>query len=427
MTLAMGMVLALNLLVENREARAALEDYRRDQGRLAQAAASVVQARLGVSPSASVTLVLNDLKAMEHQGLSRVFVQAPGQAWMGTSGQPWPDSPLAWGAVASDGAFMVPRDRAAALGLPGRMAALGFASVPPHAGAPWKVAVAATVYRERDRDRHARWRLVASFTSTACFLFLLIRYILRLQKKELELAREIELRALTARKDQELNQANRAATVLTLASGVAHEIATPLGVISGRAGQLNGRLGEDERGQRLVQTILEEVDHINQTVRRFLDLARGGTAANEDVDPVALMKAAAAKVEHRFAKAGVELGMDWEPDLAHLRGDARLLEHLLVNLLLNACDACPPGTRVDLTARFEQGGLSLEVLDQGKGIPEDLAERVMEPFFTTKPRGLGSGLGLPIAKEIVRMHMGRLTFARVQPVGTRVRVWLPLA
>ena len=425
MAVALGLVLTLNLVMEGREARAALDDLRRDQIWLAQAAASVAQSRLDASPGAREALVLKDLRSMEHPGQSRVFVQAPGQGWTGTLGPVQPGSPLDWAGPAREAAFMVNRDHAGALGLPVRMAALGLAEAVGADGAPWRVAVAETVYRQRDRARQARWRLVVSFVSSAGFLFLLVRYILRLQKKDLELGREIELRALTERKDQELNQANRAATVLTLASGVAHEISTPLGVIAGRAGQLQTRLGEDERNQRLVQAIQEEVDHINQTVRRFLDLARGGTAANEEVDPGELMAAAAAKVSHRFEKAGVLLVVEPGPERARLRGDFRLLEHLLVNLLLNACDACPAGARVFLGARPDPSGLCLEVLDQGKGIPEDLAGRVMEPFFTTKSRGLGTGLGLPIAKEIARMHMGRITFERSTPTGTRVRVCLP--
>ena len=431
MALALGSVLVLNLFVESREARAALEDFRWDQIRLARASASVVQSRLDAAPSAPASLVLKDLTAMEQSGQSRVYVKAPGQPWVGTGGPLQPGAleggtPLDWGRSAEEGAFMVPRDHASKLRLPGRMAALGFAVARSSTGGVWRVAVAETLYRERNRARQARWRLVISFTSTAGFLFLLIRYILRLQKKELELARAIELRALIERKDLELSQANRSATVLTLASGVAHEIATPLGVISGRAGQLNARLGEDERNQRLVQAILEEVEHINQTVRRFLDLARGGTAANEEVDPLSLMGAAAAKVAHRFEKAGVLLTLEGAPERTGLRGDTRLLEHLLVNLLLNACDACVPGAGVVLRGSTAEDGLWLEVADQGKGIPEDLAERVMEPFFTTKSSGLGTGLGLPIAKEIVRMHMGRLAFEKGMPSGTRVRVWLPL-
>ena len=424
MALGLTRVLGVNLAMEKREAQAALEDFRQDQLKLAEAAASIVQSRLDSAPEVPLGQALRGLRALEHLGLSRVFVQAPGQPWLGLSGLVPANSPLA-GIPGNSGAFLVPRDQAPALGLPPRMAALGHAGALTASGACWKVAVAGTVYRERDRAQQARWRLVLSFASTAAFLFMLIRWALRLQKKELELAAAIELREWTERKDRELSQANRAATVLTLASGVAHEIGTPLGVISGRAGQLQARLGPDQPNQRLIQTILDQVEHINQTVRRFLDLARGGATANQAVDPLQLMESAIAKVEHRFEKAAVGLALEAPAGAASLRGDFRLLEHLLVNLLLNACDASQPGDRVILRAQGEPEGLALEVLDQGKGIPADLAERVLEPFFTTKPSGLGSGLGLPIAKEIVRMHMGRLEFESLQPRGTRVRVSFP--
>ena len=109
-----------------------------------------------------------------------------------------------------------------------------------------------------------------------------------------------------------------------------------------------------------------------------------------------------------------------------MRGDFQLLQHLLVNLLLNACDASQRGDRVEVTGPPRaEGRMVLEVADQGKGIPEALAERVMEPFFTTKPQGQGSGLGLAIAREIVRMHRGDIRIERIQPRGTRIRIELP--
>jgi len=241
----------------------------------------------------------------------------------------------------------------------------------------------------------------------------------------MELAREIDLRELGRHKDQQLSQAGRAATMLTLASGVAHEIGTPLGVISGRAAQLAARVKEDERNLRLAQTIQDEVEHINQTIRRFLELARGGTPRAEEFSTADLVRSAATMVEHRFQKAGVELVLDAAPELPGLRGDFQLLVHVLVNLMLNACDASAQGDRVVVSARAMEGRMLLEVADQGKGIPDDLAEQVMEPFFTTKPQGQGSGLGLALAREIVHMHRGEISIERALPRGTRIRVALP--
>jgi signal transduction histidine kinase len=121
----------------------------------------------------------------------------------------------------------------------------------------------------------------------------------------------------------------------------------------------------------------------------------------------------------------VQLTLDAPADLPGMRGDFQLLQHLLVNLLLNACDASQRGDRVEVKAHAAEGRMLLEVADQGKGIPEALAERVLEPFFTTKPQGQGSGLGLAIAREIVRMHRGDIQIERLQPRGTRIRIALP--
>ena len=420
MALALGTVLGINLAMESREAAVALEDLQQEEALLANAAASMIQSRLDAQGDAPVHQLLRELRGMERPGITQAFLKPPGGDWVDAqgakatlNGQP-------------GGTRLISRTEAQSLGLPTRMAALGMTTLLDLKGRPWCVAVAGTAFRERDRAQHARWRLSLSFLLMGGFLLLLVRWALALQKKELEQDQATRIRDLGRQKDQVLAQAGRAATMLTLASGVAHEISTPLGVISGRALQLGTRFKDDERTQHGIRAIQEEVDRITHTVRHFLDLARGGGLASEDLAPSAFLTSAAAMVAHRFREAGVDLFVDAPRDLPRLRGDARLLEHLLVNLLLNACDASTPGKWVNLTASSQAGGLRLEVADQGKGIPDLLVERVLEPFFTTKPQGKGTGLGLAIAQEIVRMHKGTLTFEKAQPQGTRVQVWLPI-
>lgn len=420
MAVALGSVLGINLYMENREAGVALEDLLQEQTMLSSAAASLVQSRLDVQPDTPVHELLRDLRAMERPGIIRVFLKAPGEGWVGSQGTKVAVP------IEADGSRLISRPEANALSLPTRMAALGQASLLDLRGRTWCVAVAETAFRERDRAQHARWRLTLSFLLMGGFLLLLLRWALVLQRKELEYAQEMRIKELARQKDQVLAQASRAATMLTLAAGVAHEISTPLGVISGRAVQLHSRLKGDENGAHGVQAIQEEVERINLTVRRFLDLARGGGLASEDLDPASFLSSATSMVAHRFREAGVDLLVDVPRDLPRLRGDARLLEHLMVNLLLNACDASPAGKWVNLMAKAEGGGLLVEVADLGKGIPEVLVERIFEPFFTTKPKGKGTGLGLAIAREIVRMHKGDLKFEKAQPQGTRVLVRLPV-
>ncbi len=425
MILALAGVLGVNLYLETREARVAFEDFKEAQVKVAEAAACVLLSNLEASPATPLPWILRDLRPLEQPGITRIYIHPPAQAWVSLQGRETLAPPLLRALAAQERWAPVNPAEAAFLGLPDRAAAMALSGAMDRGGRTWVVAVAGTSFREPDRAHHARWRMLASFVSMGLFLSILARWALRFQQQELELAREIELRELGRQRDQELSQAARAATMLTLASGVAHEIGTPLGVISGRAAQLVARMPDDERNRRLAVTIQEEVEQINRTIRRFLDLARGGTPRAEEFGPADLVRAAATMVEHRFQKAGVVLALDLPPGIPGMRGDFQLLEHLLVNLLLNACDACAPGDRVEIRARHEGGRLALEVADQGKGIPAELAGQVLEPFFTTKPQGQGSGLGLAIAREIARMHRGELTIERIQPRGTRIRIDLP--
>jgi signal transduction histidine kinase len=117
------------------------------------------------------------------------------------------------------------------------------------------------------------------------------------------------------------------------------------------------------------------------------------------------------------------------PDLPKVACDARLFEQVLVNLLLNACDACSEGgTTVTLSIHGDRERVAFVVIDDGVGISPSLAKRASEPFFTTKPAGKGTGLGLAIANEIVKHHCGTLTLSpRLDGRGTRVCVELPVA
>jgi two-component system, NtrC family, sensor kinase len=107
--------------------------------------------------------------------------------------------------------------------------------------------------------------------------------------------------------------------------------------------------------------------------------------------------------------------------------DRDLLEHAIVNLLLNACEACGEGGRVDLAARSDAERVAFVVTDDGAGISLENAKRATEPFFTTKAKGTGAGLGLAIATEIVKSHRGQLTIGPNAGRGTRALIEIPIA
>ncbi len=279
--------------------------------------------------------------------------------------------------------------------------------------------------RERDRQKRAESRADPRRAAASGLVLAFGGAALRKQRKEPDLERELKVAEAQRQRDAELLRAERVATMGTFAMGIAHEVSTPLGIIVGRAEQLLSRVRDDERAERSAQGIMKQAERIQHIVRRFLDMARGPPALQR-TDPAVIVRSATSAVEHRFAKAKVTLSADIPP-MPAIQCDKDLLEQAIVNLLLNACEACDPGGHVDVTARADGEQVAFVVNDDGAGISPEDAARATEPFFTTKPTGSGSGLGLAIATEIVKSHRGELTIGPKGERGTRARIEIPIA
>ncbi len=319
------------------------------------------------------------------------------------------------------------RSEAAEIGLLERTAMAGLALVDAGPLGRWGVVAVATAARERDREARAQWRLVLGVTVASGLVLAFGGVALRKQRKELELARELAIAEVQRQRDAELVHAARVATMGTFAMGMAHEVSTPLSVIVGRAEQLLARVKTDERATRGAEVILQQADRIQLIVRRFLDLARGGVPAMGRAAPADVVRSAVASVEHRFEKVRVGLTTDLSTETPTIQCDRALLEHALVNLLLNACEACDPGGRVEIAVRSDAERVAFVVTDDGAGITPENAARATEPFFTTKAAGSGTGLGLAIATEITKSHRGELTIAANAEKGTRACIEIPIA
>lgn len=221
---------------------------------------------------------------------------------------------------------------------------------------------------------------------------------------------------------EQLRHADRLRTVGTLASGIAHEVGTPLGVIVGRVEQALDRTS-DERAKAALGVVLEQVDRIRRIVRGCLALARGDAPHLVPTPPASLAEHATDLVRHRFANAGIELACDVDADLPVVACEPALFEQALVNVLLNACQATPRGGNVRLSVRNVENEVRFVVEDDGSGISDETARRATEPFFSTRREEGGSGLGLTIAREIVSHHAGSLTVEnRKEHRGTRATI-----
>ena len=424
---SLGAVALVVLSGEGREATTALEELAQDQGAQAVSVANLLTMELHASQASltpSDAAIRAVLSPLEHPGILHLFLLPPGDGQLvGLDGRLIQDPGLRGPLVQGARWVRLDRSQAGRLGLPPRMAVAGLAWATALDGRRWGVATVISALRERDRAYRARVRTTVSLLVMGVIILAFGGMALRLQREELELARVMELNDLQREKEAQLNQANRAATMLTFAAGLAHEISTPLGVIAGRAQQILPKIKNDDKAHKAVLAIQEETESLGRMVRRFLDLARGGSPSLEEADPMDLARGAAAMVEHRFQEAMVELKLDDVPDLPKIRGDARLLVHVLVNLLLNACDAA---RQVELMVGIEGNMLTFRVSDDGAGMAPEVAARVLEPFFSTKPAERGTGLGLAIAHEIVKMHRGTLRIESRPQQGTQVTVSLPI-
>ena len=439
---------------EQRESAAALADFAHEQAVLARQLAAVLRASTRGSEGASLSpaAVAEAFVSIDEPGVVVALVRPPGAHGLLRGGGTHVESPRLAVALdatscrldatspalvgASECSLTLTHEESAALGLPSRMGMAGLASFEVGPGEKWEVAVVAGAARERDRERRASARTVLSFLVSSALVLALGTLALRKQRRELVLAAELAVADAVRARDERLVRADKLATMGALATGIAHEVSTPLGVIVGRAEQLASKVGDDARAARSVSAILEQAARIKEIIRAFLTLARGGSPTLEQTDPRSLAVAAVDLVAHRFHQVDVTLSLlppaptETSDPLPNVACDRRLLEQALVNLLLNACDACSPGGHVEVRVGLHHvtRDVTFSVTDDGSGITSETAARATEPFFTTKPEGLGTGLGLAITREIVHHHRGTLSLeSRQGSPGTIASISLPPA
>jgi signal transduction histidine kinase len=305
MLAAVAMVAVIAYWDAAREASAALADFAAAQVALANGLATPVTTRLPeLSSPATAPAALASFRRVEVPGRVLLLLEGEGRdGLLRTDGSVAHASVIESAIARRDPWVRLSREEAAALGLPARTAIGGIASL----GDGWSVVVVATAQEERDRERRAQWRLVLGVALAAGLVLAFGGLALRRQRKELELARELAVAEVQHARDERLVRADKLATMGALATGIAHEVSTPLGVVMGRAEQLLPKVAGDERARRSVEAILEQGERIGRVVRGFLALARGETPSFDDVAPAKIARTSVELVEHRFDKVGVRL------------------------------------------------------------------------------------------------------------------------
>jgi signal transduction histidine kinase len=221
-----------------------------------------------------------------------------------------------------------------------------------------------------------------------------------------------------------VRRSERLAALGQMAAGLAHELRNPMATVRASADMLVRTVAsESEVAREVAGFIASEVDRTNSLITRFLDFARPLKLLRNRVELSEIIDRAVTQIEQHAPPYPVSVYKNYSPDIRPVQADGELIERVVYNLLLNAAQASPAGGVVTVKTRPLDGTVEISVIDRGSGIERAQLENIFNPFFTTKPDGVG--LGLAIVQKIVDEHGGRIGVESEAGRGSVFRVFLP--
>ncbi len=229
--------------------------------------------------------------------------------------------------------------------------------------------------------------------------------------------------------EQELVRKDRLAALGELSAGIAHEIRNPLGIIKSSAQILKKNAAGDDKVKELTSFIIDEVERLNRVVTNFLDFAKPQSLNREENSLSVIVEKSLRLLEPQIEQQEIKVLKHFKTGIPHVLSDAELLEQVFLNLVINAVEAMPRGgeLRIELGETGSGGAGRNHALvkfsDTGAGIPEEIKNKIFNPFFSTKEQG--TGLGLSIVHKIIELHEGQITVDSSPESGTAFTIKLP--
>jgi signal transduction histidine kinase len=225
--------------------------------------------------------------------------------------------------------------------------------------------------------------------------------------------------------EQHLRQQERLAALGRVVGGVAHEIRNPLNSLRLTLELLTRRIRKQYGETAPMEAAVAEVDRLDGILTKLLAFGRPGADERERRKLTPTIRRAVGMAEERATRRNIQIRLDLDNGSeCEAEVDAAQIEQVLLNLLLNAVEASPENSAIDVAIHNGAGTIEMDVIDHGSGVDPKVREKIFDPYFTTKDTG--SGLGLAISREILRRHGGDLKFES-EPGRTAFRVTLPAA
>ena len=227
------------------------------------------------------------------------------------------------------------------------------------------------------------------------------------------------------RLEEQMSQTEKLTSLGLLAAGVAHEVNTPLAVISNYIQMLAKQMPEEDPRHTIIDKIVKQTFRASEIVNNLLNFSRTGSSELGDVDLNRVVEETLSLVAHPLKTSQIQVVKRLTEGIPAVRGSANKLQQVFLNLFLNARDAMPTGGMLEIRTGCHNGSVEVEVADTGNGIPREYIHKIFDPFFTTKPGGRGTGLGLSVSYGIIKEHSGKIDVRSTPGRGTSFHVEFP--
>jgi signal transduction histidine kinase len=223
--------------------------------------------------------------------------------------------------------------------------------------------------------------------------------------------------------EEELLRSERLAVLGKMAAHISHEIKNPLMLIGGFARQVLKDVAQyPPKNLEKLQIIVDEVKRLEEFLVEVGSYAKFSEPQKSPEDLNALIQETCQRLEPSLRESNIELMLKLDPDLPQVQFDPVHLRQVILNIAKNGIEAMEAGGTLTITTGRQVDRIFAQICDTGSGIPQEVREKIFQPFFSSKPKG--SGLGLAISQKIIEAHRGEITFDSEPQKGTRVTIFL---